>query len=60
VDELVLPVAADAPAGRYSIAVGMYDAASGGRLPITDGSGHSLPNDQAILPVEITVAGGSQ
>ena len=60
VDEIVLPVAADAPPGVYHIAVGMYDGASGGRLPITDASGQSLPNDQAVLPVEITVAGASQ
>ena len=60
VDEIVLPVAADAPPGVYHIAVGMYDGASGGRLPITDASGQSLPNDQAVLPVEITIAGASQ
>jgi len=58
VDEIILPVAADAPAGTYHIAVGMYDAASGGRPPITNGSGQSLPDEQAILPVEITVVGG--
>ena len=56
VDEITLPVAADAPAGAYHVAVGMYDAASGGRLPITDPSGNLLPNGQAILPLEITVA----
>jgi len=55
VDEIGLPVAADAPAGTYHIAVGMYDGASGGRLPVTDGSGQPLPDDQAVLPVEITV-----
>ena len=60
VDSIVLPVAAGAPAGTYHVAVGMYDAASGGRLPIADSSGHLLPDDQAILPVEITVAGGPQ
>jgi len=60
VDEIALPVAADAPAGTYHIAVGMYDAASGARLPVTDASGQSLPDDQAALPVEITVAGGPQ
>ena len=60
VDEIILPVAADAPAGIYHIAVGIYDGASGGRLPITDASGQSLPDDQAILPVEIIIAGGDQ
>ena len=57
-DEIALPIAPDAPTGAYHIAVGMYDAASGGRLPITDGSGQPLPDNQAILPVEITIAGG--
>jgi hypothetical protein len=60
VDELALPIAADAAPGTYHIAVGLYDAASGGRLPITDASGQRLPDDQAILPVEITVAGGAR
>jgi hypothetical protein len=60
VDEIDLPVALDAPTGSYHIAVGMYDAASGGRLPITDASGHLLPDDRAILPPEIAIAGGPQ
>ncbi len=58
VDEIPLTVAAAAPAGAYHIVVGMYDAVSGGRLPVTDGSGQSLPDNQAILPVEIAVSGG--
>jgi hypothetical protein len=60
VDELVLEVAADAPAGPYRIAVGMYDATSGGRLPIMDGSGQQLADDQATLPVAIAVSRGNQ
>jgi hypothetical protein len=60
VDEMALPVASDAPPGTYHIAVGMYDAASGGRLPIADASGKPLPDAQAILPIEITVARASQ
>ena len=60
VDELAIPVAADGPAGAYHVAIGMYDAASGGRLPITDASGEPLPNDQVVLPVEITVTGGQR
>jgi hypothetical protein len=55
VDDLVLPVAADAVAGTYHIAVGLYDAVSGGRLPIVDGSGSLIPDGQAILPVEIII-----
>ena len=60
VEEIALPVAADAPPGLYHIAVGFYDAAYGDRLPVADPSGRPLPDDQAVLPVEITVVGGSQ
>jgi 4-amino-4-deoxy-L-arabinose transferase-like glycosyltransferase len=60
VDGLALPIAADAAPGTYHVAVGLYDAASGGRLPVTDASGQRLVNDQVILPVEITVAGGAR
>jgi hypothetical protein len=60
VDEIALAIADDAPSGTYDIAVGMYDAISGGRLPVTDASDHPLPDDQAVLPVEIIVAGGPQ
>ncbi|MBN1978372.1 MAG: glycosyltransferase family 39 protein [Anaerolineae bacterium] len=57
VDELALPIAADAAPGTYHVAVGLYDAASGGRLPITGASGQRLPGDRFILPIEITVGG---
>jgi 4-amino-4-deoxy-L-arabinose transferase-like glycosyltransferase len=57
VDELALPIAADAASGTYHIAVGLYDVASGGRLSITDASGQRLPDDRFILPIEITVGG---
>ncbi len=33
-DPYAFPVAADAPPGRYSIAVGLYDPATGARLPV--------------------------
>jgi hypothetical protein len=58
VDETALPVAEDAPAGIYHVAVGMYDATSGGRLPISDERGDLLADDQALLLIEITVTGG--
>ncbi|MCP4539319.1 MAG: phospholipid carrier-dependent glycosyltransferase [Chloroflexi bacterium] len=60
VDAINLPVAPDAPAGQYHVAFGMYNAASGGRLPITDASGRLLPDGRAFLPPEITITGGSQ
>jgi hypothetical protein len=55
VDEMSVPVRADAPPGLYHLAVGLYDAASGGRLPISDAAGQSFPDDQFVLPVEISV-----
>jgi len=59
VEEIALPVAADAPPGTYRIAVGFYDVAYGDRLPVTDPSGHFLPDDQALLPIEVAISGGS-
>lgn len=47
----------DAAPGVYHIAVGFYDATSGGRLPITDAKGQRLPNDRNTLPVGITIGG---
>ena len=43
--------------GEYDFRFRLYDAASGDRLPVSDGSGQRLPNDQVILPIEITVEG---
>lgn len=56
VGQIALPVAADASPGDYHIAIGFYDAFYGSRLSVTD-AGQSLPNDQAILPVEIAIGG---
>jgi hypothetical protein len=60
IDKIRLPVDSDTPGGTYSIALGMYDAVTGARSPIVDDSGRLLPDDQAILPIEITVAGDSE
>jgi len=60
VEDVSLPVASDAPPGTYHIAVGFYDVAYGERLPVIDGSGEHLGEDQATLPVDITVPGGSR
>jgi hypothetical protein len=57
VEEIALPVDADASPGTYRIAVGFYDPAYGDRLPATDAEGQRLADDRAILPVEITIAG---
>ncbi len=59
VDEIDLPVAADAPPGSYRIAVGFYDAAYGDRLSVTDEAGTPLPDDRALLPAVVTVTGAT-
>jgi 4-amino-4-deoxy-L-arabinose transferase-like glycosyltransferase len=55
VDEILLPVLADAPPGSYHIAVGLYDANSGLRPPVYDATGAELPDGQILLPIQITV-----
>jgi hypothetical protein len=55
VEELALPVASSAEAGRYRIAVGFYDAAYGERLPVVDADGQVLPQNRAVLPTEVEV-----
>jgi hypothetical protein len=57
VEQISLPVAADAPPGIYHIATGFYDASYGSRLLVTDAAGQPLPDDQAILPVEVAIGG---
>ena len=51
----MLPALSDAPLGPYHIAVGLFDLATGLRLPIFDAAGNELPNQQIVLPVEVTV-----
>jgi 4-amino-4-deoxy-L-arabinose transferase-like glycosyltransferase len=48
VDEYAIPVAADAPPGAYRIEVGLYDPASGERLPLL-GEGGTPAADHLIL-----------
>jgi hypothetical protein len=49
VDPVQLTVAADAPPGVYSLRVGLYDPATGVRVPLRDSAGVPLPDDQVIL-----------
>ncbi|MEW5721432.1 MAG: hypothetical protein AB1817_22585, partial [Chloroflexota bacterium] len=39
--------------GHYTLALGVYDSASGARLPIFDANGARQPNDAWQLPIEI-------
>jgi len=44
-----VPVQPDAPPGEYTFEVGLYDAASGQRLPACDEAGRPLPGDRVLL-----------
>ena len=48
-DDYALAVAADAPAGAYRLEIGMYDAASGVRLPLYDADGARLADDRYLV-----------
>jgi hypothetical protein len=51
VDEIRISLA-EAPAGSYGLAVGVYDPASGVRLPILDETGQVQPDDRLVLQGE--------
>ena len=44
-DEYLIPVSPDAPAGEYTLYVGMYEPVSGQRLPAFDSQGNRYPSD---------------
>jgi len=49
VDEYDVPIKGDAPAGEYVVELGMYDAATGQRLPVLGGDGREVGN-RILLP----------
>lgn len=54
-DEYEIPVKPDAPPGDYQIEVGLYDAATGQRLPVFDEDGTRLPGERILLDQVITI-----
>jgi hypothetical protein len=48
-----LPIQSDAPPGRYWLVVGMYDLATGERLPLFDAGGNVAGTDLQIGSVEV-------
>jgi hypothetical protein len=52
-DPYDIQVAPDAPLGTYTLLVGMYDAATGVRLPVTAAGG--APVGDAVQVVQVTV-----
>ena len=50
--ELAIPVPADSPPGPVQVLVGLYELASGRRLPVT-GMDAGEPADHVVLPAEV-------
>lgn len=55
VDRYTVPVEAGAPSGIYRIEIGLYEAETGQRLPVTDAKGTPLPDDRVLLDQEVQV-----
>ena len=53
VDEYAIPLAADAPPGTYRIEIGLYDAVSGGRLPLLGPDGAPAADHLILTVVEV-------
>ncbi|NOZ27188.1 MAG: hypothetical protein GXP39_03925, partial [Chloroflexi bacterium] len=52
-DAYRVPVDADLPPGRYRVEVGMYDPATGARLPVTDAAGNPIGDRVLLEPVTV-------
>jgi hypothetical protein len=50
-----VPLPDNMPAGRYHIAVGVYDRQTADRLPARDADGQPIPNDAVLLARVIEV-----
>ena len=56
VDPYEMPVDADAPPGPHRVEVGMYDPASGQRLPVARADGEPIPERRVLLDEIVQVA----
>lgn len=54
-DEHTLNLPPDVPPGIYRLAVGLYDPATGQRLPAFAANGRAHPDDQVILPLTMHI-----
>jgi hypothetical protein len=52
-DRYTVPIAPDAAPGRYTLISGMYDAETGERLEIRDGSGSVIGTEAAIAEIQV-------
>ncbi len=57
-DEYEITIHPEAPPGDYQIEVGMYEAATGQRLPVFDERGARLPGDRILLDQVIVIMAG--
>ena len=55
-DRCIVPVDGDAPAGRYSLATGLYNLATMQRLPAFDSAGRRLDSDRLLLETSLKVS----
>ena len=53
VDEYAIPVAAGTPPGEYRLEIGLYDPATGARLPLLDGNGSPSADHLILATVEV-------
>ena len=53
VDSHLIPVAADAPAGRYTLEVGLYEPTSGARLAVVDATGAAVGDHVVVATVVV-------
>ena len=54
IDAYAMPIAANAPAGVYTLEIGLYDPITGARLPVVDESGTAVA-DHVVLETAVTV-----
>ena len=52
-DRIVLDLPADLPPGGYTLLLGWYDAATGQRLPVFDGSGARVGDSLVLAQVDL-------
>jgi hypothetical protein len=54
VDAYEIPIGSDSPPGPYTIAVGMYDAETGDRLPVFDAEGSPLGDHISLSGIDLS------
>jgi hypothetical protein len=57
VDERVVPIPDDLPAGDYRLVVGLYNSDTGERLPLFDATGRPA-DDSLVLPIRLSAGAG--